>query len=56
MSDHQSSGVSKAGRPSQVIREPPELGVMWSIICPDLAMIFFEKGADLKNKLSNHFS
>ena len=48
VSDRQSSEVGEAGRPSQVVGEPPELGVEWGVVCPDLATLLFVEGADLK--------
>ena len=51
VSDRQSSGRGEADRPLQVVDEPPELGVEWAVVCPDLATLFFVAGAHWKNAL-----
>ena len=51
VSDRLPRRVGKAGCSSQVINEPTELGVKWGVVCPDLVMLFFVEGADLKNVL-----
>ena len=51
VSDRQSSGGRKVGRPSQVVLESPELGVECALLRLDIATLFFVDGADLKNVL-----
>ena len=42
--NNSSSEVGEAGGPSQVVVEPPELGVDVDVVCPDLATLFCVAG------------
>ena len=55
VSDRRSSGIGEAGRPWQVVGEPPELDVEWGIECPDLATLLFVEKADLKTVIGGLF-
>ena len=41
VSDRQSGGVAEVGRPSQVVGEPPKLGIEGDVVCPNLATLFY---------------